>query len=155
MPIIEYVSNCWAPTSKKLSNTLEMVLHNGAKFVSNRYPKKGQFDNFSISKILNDLNWDSIENRRMQARVTMAFKILNNHVILEPTLLPKIYKQRPDRNCKGFTITNQNHLSEPYARLDVVKSTFFYATPNLWNLNVTPKQAKAPSVDAFKTHFKK
>ena len=132
-----------------------MVLHNGAKFVSNRYPKKGNFKNFSISKILDDLNWESIENRRMQTRVTMAYKILNNHVILEPSLLPKIYNRRPDRNCKGFTISNQNHLAEPYARLDVVKSTFFYETPNLWNLNVTPNQAKAPSVDAFKTHFKK
>ena len=106
LPIIEYGSNCWAPTSKKLSNTLEMVLHNGAKFVSNRYPKKGNFENFSISKILEDLNWESIEKRRMQSRVTMAYKILTNRVILESSLLPKIINQRPDRNCRGFTINN-------------------------------------------------
>ena len=87
--------------------------------------------------------------------VIMAYKILNNQVILESSLLSKIYNKRPDRNCKGFIIDNQNQLLEPYARLDVTKSTFFYATPNLWNLNVTPKQAKSPSVDSFKTHFKK
>ena len=117
--------------------------------------KKGNFENFSISKILEDLNWESIEKRRMQSRVTMAYKILTNRVILESSLLPKIINQRPDRNCRGFTINNQNHLFEPYARLDVVKSTFFYATPTLWNVNISSNQAKAPSVDAFKAHFKK
>ena len=58
LPILEYASTCWSPTSKKMNNTLEMVLHNGAKFVTNKYPKKENFNNFSISKILEDLNWE-------------------------------------------------------------------------------------------------
>ena len=51
LPIIEYASTCWAPNSEKMTKILEMVLHNGAKFATNQYPKKGKFDQFSISKI--------------------------------------------------------------------------------------------------------
>ena len=74
---------------KKMTKILEMVLHNGAKFATNQYPKKGKFDQFSISKILENLHWDSLEHRRIQARTTMVFKIMNKHVILEPEMLPK------------------------------------------------------------------
>ena len=65
----------------------------------------------------------------MKARTTMAYNILNNNVILEPNLLPKVNLQRPERNCKNITVGRQNQLVEPQARLDIVKCTFFYATP--------------------------
>ena len=40
LPILDYGSTCWSPTSAKLTNLLEMVHHNAAKFISNIYPKK-------------------------------------------------------------------------------------------------------------------
>ena len=155
LPIIEYGSICWAPSSKKHTDSLEMILHNGAKFVSNKYPRKGKYNEFSITNILEDLNWDTLEQRRMKARVTMAFKILNNLTILEPNMLPKITNERPERNCKGVTVGIKNQLLERQARLDVCSSTFFYATPKIWNYNITPKQASSKSVDTFKSYFKK
>ena len=60
-PIIESASTYWAPTSKKLNNMLEMVHHNAAKFVTNIYPRKKENHKFSITKILNDLDWDTLE----------------------------------------------------------------------------------------------
>ena len=59
LPILEYASNCWSPTSLKQNNSLEMVHHNAAKFVSNFYPKQGNYENFSITKILNELKIDN------------------------------------------------------------------------------------------------
>ena len=91
-----------------------------------------------------------MEQRRNQARLTMAFKILNNHVILEPDLLPKTPNPRPERVCKG----NSNQLAEPQARLDTTSATFFYSTPKLWNNQISSTQAKSPSVDAFQSKFK-
>ena len=90
MPIIEYASSCWSPNSQKQTNSLEMVQHNAAKFVSNIYPKKGNYDNFSISKILKDLNWDSLEERRNHSRFIMTYKIINGHVILDPDMMPRV-----------------------------------------------------------------
>ena len=55
LPILEFGSTSWSPTSNKLQNSLEMVHHNAAKFVANKYPKKGKYDEFSISKVLSNL----------------------------------------------------------------------------------------------------
>ena len=137
-----------------MTKTLEMILHNGAKFVTNMYPKKENFSDYSISKILENLHWDTLEHRRMQARTIMAFKIINNCVILEPQMLPKVYNARP-RHCNNTKVGFKNQLFEPQARLDVVDNTFFYATPKLWNQNISQLQASANLVDKFKNHFKK
>ena len=128
LPIMEYASTCWSPTNKKLSNELERVNCNAAKFVANFYPKKGQYEHFSITKLMKKLNWSTLEQRRQEARLTMAYKVLNGHVILDSQMLPKIKFYQPQRSC---------------------------ATPKLWNINVTPAQANAPSVDSFKSYFKK
>ena len=148
---MEYASLCWAPTSKKLATTLESVHHNAAKFASNIYPRKGEYEKFSITKILNDLNWSSLETRRKQARLSMAYKRLNDQVILESDLLPRSQSKQPMRQCNEI----KNQLFEPPSRLDVIGDTFFYATPKLWNSNVTIEQANAPSIDTFRRYFKK
>ena len=113
LPILEYASNCWSPTSQKQSNSLEMVHHNAAKFASNFYPRKGNYDNFSISKILKDLNWDTLEKRRNHSRLTMAYMIINGHVILDPKMMPRIEYQRLSRKCNETKVGYQNQLLEP------------------------------------------
>ena len=87
-PILEYAAACWSPTSEKLNNSIEMVQHKAAKFVTNIYPRKGHYEEFSISRLLNYLNWDSLEERRRQIRMTMVYKILNGHVIISSESLP-------------------------------------------------------------------
>ena len=131
-----------------------MVNHNAAKFVTNIYPRKGNYENFSITKIMNYLNWNSIEKRREKARLNMAYKIIHGHVILDPNLMPKNKQQRPFRQCNNVNVGFENQLEEPQAKLKITSKTFFYSTPILWNNSVSPDQANAPSIDAFKNHFK-
>ena len=88
-PIIEYANVCWSPTTDKQKHMLEMVQHRAAKFATNTYPKKGQYEDFSISSLLSDLEWDTLEVRRNRAKLGMAYKILNGQVILSPDTLPK------------------------------------------------------------------
>ena len=61
LPIIEYASTSWGPTSDKANNLLEMVQHNAARFISNIYIRKGNFEKYSITKILNNLGLKTIE----------------------------------------------------------------------------------------------
>ena len=123
--------------------------------MANFYPKKGQYENFSITKLMKKLNWSTLEQRRQEARLTMAYKVLNGHVILESQMLPKIKSHQPQRSCNGVKVGLENQLNEPESKIDMTSHTFFYATPKLWNNNVTPAQANAPSVDSFKSYFKK
>ena len=85
----------------------------------------------------------------------MAYNILNGHLILEPTMMPKMRYQRPIRQCNEVKVGTSNQLMEPESNLDVTKCTFFFATPKMWNNSISPSQANAPSVNSFKRHFKK
>ena len=136
----------------KLNNRIEMVQHNAAKFVCNVYPKKGHYEDFSVSRLLNNLQWDSLEERWDRAKLNMAFKIINGEVILPPDLLPRASTSYP-RKCKEPLVGSVNSLYEPRARLLATERTFFYSAPKLWNNQVTSAQANAPSLDSFKSHF--
>ena len=155
LPIIEYASICWGPTSEKLNKSIEMVQHRAARFILNVHSKKGEFKKVSISELLNILNLETLEERRTKARLTMVYKILNGHVILESDMLPKFQNYGPKRKCNSPTVGQEYHLKEPQSRLQVTGCTFFYEIPKIWNEMITNEQAKAPSVDAFKRHMTK
>ena len=148
-PILEYGSVCWSPSSKSLNNKLESVNRQVAKFVSNTYPEKGKYGEFSASRLLNSLGWETLETRREQAKLVMAFKILNKLVILTPDTLPRKFPARPTR----MTNDSKYLLEEPFARLSVIQNTFFYSVPRLWNSRITQPQANASSVNSFKSYF--
>ena len=153
LPIIKYGSICWSPTSVKMSNLLEMVQHNAARFITNTYTRRGNFNKFSITNILKDLNLDTLESRRNQARLSMAYKIINGCVILDPDLLPKFNKCRPMRQCNSVKVGKEFQLIEPSPELKITGYTFFLSIPKIWNETISPEQAKAPSAEAFKKHF--
>ena len=87
----------------------------------------------------------------------MVYKILNNHVIIPPELLPRVNNIRPSRRCAEPHVGVKHHLVEPLGRTNITSNTFFFAAPKLWNDCVTPAQllgqASAASFDAFKNHF--
>ena len=87
--------------------------------------------------------------------MNMAYKILNGKVILSPDSLPRVQKSRPTRVCNEVPVGAINQLFEPEARLTTTGKTFYYSAPKLWNQKLTPKQAKASSIDAFKNMFHK
>ena len=153
LPIIEYANVCWSPTTDKQKHKLEMVQHRAAKFATNSYPKKGHYQDFSISSLLSDLEWNTLEVRSNRAKFGMAYKILNGQVILSPDTLPKNSKQSRTRN--HVKVGKENQLLEPLSTLVAPGKTFFYSVQKLWNDNVTPSQAKATSIDAFKNNFDK
>ena len=152
-PILEYASSSWQPTSNKYNHKLEMVQHNAAKFVTNRYPKKGHYSDFSISEIINELGWDSLQTRRDKARATTAFKIISDKLILPADLLPPANPTRTTRSTDQVKVGLDHQLLEPHARLNNVSHTFLYSAPRAWNSLVSPQQATAPSVDSFKNYF--
>ena len=98
---------------------------------------------------------ETLQERRIKARLSMAYKILNGHVILEANLLPKIRMKPTQRKCNAPNVGIDNKLIEPSARLQTTEKTFFYSIQKIWNERVTSAQASAPSVEAFRAHFKR
>ena len=114
-PILEYLAVCWSPASEQGKKGIERVQNNAAKFVRNYYPKKGQYEQFSVSSLVTDLGWDTIEVRRDRSRCTMVYKILNDEAILPPDILTRKIHQRPTRACTTVNVGPQNQLIVPHS----------------------------------------
>ena len=72
-PIMEYARTVWSPHTKKNIQILEAVQRRAARFVKNDY------SNFSsVTAMMQDLEWPTLEERRWVIKVTMLFKILND-----------------------------------------------------------------------------
>ena len=70
--IVEYASVVWDPHYDNNISNLEMVQRSAARFVCNRYHNTS-----SVTSMLNQLGWPSLEARRRQARLTFMYKIVN------------------------------------------------------------------------------
>ena len=68
----------------------------------------------------------------------MAYKIINNAVILDPNMLPKFTDNHKQRQCNAPNVGKENQLIEPRPTLQTTSKTFFYSIPKIWNQRVTP-----------------
>ncbi|PIK34500.1 putative RNA-directed DNA polymerase from mobile element jockey-like [Apostichopus japonicus] len=68
-PKLEYASVIWDPHQKIHTESLEKVQRRAARFVKNEYSRFS-----SVSDMLKDLNWDTLENRRFKARLVTIYK---------------------------------------------------------------------------------
>ena len=75
-PVVEYRVTAWDPHQKYLMNTVEMVQRRAAQYVTNNY----DFNRASITSMLQELKWVTLEQKRLNARVTMAFKIVQARI---------------------------------------------------------------------------
>jgi hypothetical protein len=81
---------------KKNKYELERVQRRAARFVSGRYHNTS-----NVSDMMSNLNWETLEQRRMRARVTMFYKITNNVVV-----------------TSLFCLVCGDHTVEQYSRFD-------------------------------------
>ena len=84
-PQVEYASAVWSPHTKENDKKkIEFVQRRTARWVSNDY-----FTQSSVKAMLDNLGWRSLENRRIDARLTMFYKIVYG---LVATPLPSYIK---------------------------------------------------------------
>ena len=74
---------------------------------------------------------ETLEERRTQARLNMAYKIINGLVILEPKSLPKFTSKRMQRGCNFAKVGIENQLLEPQARLNSIYFIYLYFRDDL------------------------
>ena len=74
-PTVEYASSVWDPSSKQNRDRLEMVQHRAARYVLNCYERSA-----SVTEMLKQLDWETLELRRKKARLIMLYKMHCNLV---------------------------------------------------------------------------
>ena len=120
-PIAEYASIAWSPHTAKDISAIDSIQRRAARFVLNDYSR-----NSSVSTMLADLNWQSLEKRRIINDFTMFHKINSNFANISFPAEIKL----------GFQWTRRSHdykLMPLSSSVNAYKYSFFPRTIPVWN----------------------
>ena len=136
-PQLEYASCVWSPHTQSNVHTLERVQRRAARWVSDDYSRHS-----SVTEMYSQLNWNTLESRRLHTRLFMFYKIIHHKVAvpLPPYILHPV---RPTRNVHPHSFIQLQPRSDTY------KFSFFPATIIYWN-NLPPDIASIQDSSAFK-----
>ena len=138
---MNYSCTVWDPHEKGDTDKLEMVQRRGATYVKNRYHNRS-----SVSDLLTDLGWKSLQERRKEDRLTMFSKIVNNTVKIpmDGRLQPNLARSTPDES--------NSHI--PYCMTLYRQQSFFSRTTRDWN-SLPADIWSARSVETFRNRLTK
>ena len=134
-PSLEYASCVWAPHLKHLREGVEKVQRRAVRYVCGIFEQQAP-----ITDTQTALGWDTLEQRRLKAVVTMGYKIINDLVAVPSTQL------KP--NTRG-TRGHGKKFHQIYAGTNYYKFSFFPMLVPLWNA-LPSKVVLAADLEDFK-----
>ena len=137
-PIAEYASCVWDPSTKKGITKVESIQRSAARYVKGDYSRKN-----SVSTMLSNLGWKSLQHRRQAAKATMMYRITNKLIDIPSNQLVPSYAATRGHSQK-FVV--------PPARTNLLKGTFFPDTIRLWN-SLPSEVVDSPTIDIFKNRI--
>ena len=126
----------WDPHTQTNKDRIEMVQRRAARFVKNDYSR----EQTSVTNMLHQLNWTSLEERRTRNKITLLYKALNDIISISTDHLR--LTQTQTRQHQNFYI--------PFARTNAYRHSFFMDTIRHWN-TLPPHIRSAPTLTSFQT----
>ena len=77
-PHLDHAIAAWDPYTNKHISSIERVQRQATRFVTNTYG-----EDTSVTKLLNQLDWRSLKNRREAHRLTCFYKMLNGQLDID------------------------------------------------------------------------
>ena len=118
---MEYAATVWDPYKQSSIKALEQVQRRAARFVHNDYTSRTPG---CVTKMIEDLQWDTLENRRQQARLQLLFKIHHGLVDIPAT---EYLKTSDARTRGGHRFFQERHTDKTFL------NSFFPRTIKEWN----------------------
>ncbi len=166
LPIVEYGSVLFDNCSTLLKQRLERLHRNASVIVT------GAFKNTSYVRLLEELGWDSLEDRRKLSRLCLFKKMelskkVHNENRLDDTLVqPYLYELVPgtvgDRS--GYILRNAGKIDNVKSRLVISYNSFVPKTVRDWNSlfiaywqieDTDTSIQNASTIESFKARYKK
>jgi hypothetical protein len=141
-PHLEYCCSVWNPHTSEKIKKIEAVQRRAARYVTNAYDRTT-----SVTSLLQDLGWESLESRRTKSQLTMLYKTINRLVDIppDPYLHPASTRTRSTHSMK---------FRQPPVRTNYFKYSFFPRTIPIWN-SLPASVAEAPSLASFRGELTK
>ena len=127
-PALKYSCSVWHPQKKVMR--LKKFQHRAARFVLNNFRRKD--GKASVSKMLHNLGWQSLDSRRQDQRLVLFFKIINGLASVETEAIL----------TSADTRTRKNHsfkFKHLQANCDSYRDSFFSShyfeleQPSIWH----------------------
>jgi hypothetical protein len=139
-PTVEYASSVWDPYHQNNKAQARNGTTKRARYVTNRHHNTS-----SVSSMIEDLNWKSMEDRRKIAKLTMMYKLVNGLVLVntDDRLIS------PDRISRN---NNTKAYQIPSCRTEIRKESYFPRT--IRDCNALPDNCVTiGSLETFKAHL--
>ena len=111
-PTVEYCSSVWDCYTAKNMKKVEMVQRRAAHWILSRYNRQD-----SVTDMLNELGWKSLQSRRISARLSMLYKFRNNLANVDNANLHQITYSSTRSSGHAYMTIN--------AKCDFYKYSFF------------------------------
>ena len=121
-PVLDYAGAAWDPFQANHIEGLEKIQRRAARFVTGRHSRED-----SVTDMLKDLQWRSLQERRLTSRLCMLHKTVNGNAACD---LPHDVAAIPATTRSS----HQQQYSVPPPRKDTYKFSFFPRTLRVWNL---------------------
>ena len=144
-PHLEYSCTVWSPSTEDLKHRVEMVQKHAARFIKYDYHQT-----YSVTAMLKELKWDTLESRRTLFHLKFGHKMFTSQVALNR------YDYVERSTYSSLRNSHLKKLTLKFARVNVVKNSFFYSIVLLWNnlpTNVIEQVNSDVFFDLCKTHI--
>jgi hypothetical protein len=137
-PQLEYAAAIWDPYTKVKQLELEMVQRRAARYVCRIYEREA-----SVTEMIEQLGWRSLEQRRADLRLTLLYKCIHGLVAVDLSGdLTPVARYSRHLHPLAFQI--------PIETKQYIQKSFIPRTVVQWNC-LPASVAMAPSIDTFKT----
>ena len=123
-PKLEYLSAVWDPHKAEDKCLSEKVQHRAALFATGRCQNRS-----SVSDMFDQVCWESLEQRRLKVRETMAYWI--RHQLMAIPADP--FLKCPTWSDRMKTRMHSHAVPVLFARTDYLKHSLFHRTPVIRN----------------------
>ena len=138
-PKLEYASSAWDPYHQKDIDSLERVQRKAARFCCNNYQPTA-----SVTAMIQDLGWKTLESRRTMTRLTLLYKMSRGEIDIDTDSF-----LRPHAESR----THASH-SYRYRQDKATKNLYFYSffprTLRQWN-NLPADIVESNSLSQFQS----
>ena len=140
---MEYASVIWDPPTKADSNKLEKIQRTAARWILSSYSYKT-----SVTSLLQQLQLESLEERRKIQRLAFMYKILNDQVAVPATSVDLTLSSRPSRGVDA----NQQKLVTVRCHTEIYRQSYCIRTVKDWN-TLPQSIVSAGSLALFKSRL--
>ena len=135
-PILEYTSSAWDPYTHQNINKLEALQRIAARFVTGDYRTTS-----SVSDMNSNLGWETLQQRRTQAKLVMMYRITYGLM----TSQPQLFITQPLSVQEATPCATYHHTVGP----TLTGAPFYPSGKRLWN-QLPEHVVTAPTLETFK-----